>query len=167
MKVLIYILLVAITLPLTGCTFQVKNTEGLRLAYEDIGLAESKGLELKALKNVDKQQRQEAVGLYQDAKATINSYLQQAITDAAGYTVNKPAESYIATKAHEKVSSFQAKVDELSPKFLIQAIPGVVPVIVGPLIERILEQHGQNQKEAYERFKKTVEKYMMKNYVEL
>jgi len=166
MKVLIY-LLVAITLLLTGCTFQVKNTDGLRLAYEDIDLATSKGLELKALKNVDKQLRQQAIGMYQDAKATINGYLKQAITDAAGYTVDKPAESYIATKAHEKVSSFQAKVDKLSVKFRIQAFPGVMEGVAVIVIKAILEQHDQNQKAAYGRFKETVEKYMMKNYVEL
>ena len=168
MKTHIYKLLVAVTILLNGCMFQVKNTKGLQLAYQDIDLATSKGLELKALKIVDKQQQQEAVGLYQDAKAAINSYLQQAITDAADYTVNEPEESYLETEARKKASVFKAKVDELRARSATKAFPGVVvqelAVIV---IDAIFELHGQSQKAAYERFIETVEKYMMKNYTEL
>jgi len=182
MKILTYVLLIKIILPLTGCVFQVQNTEGLRLAYEDIDLATSKGIELKALENVDAPQKKEAVDLYRDVKATINSYLQQAITDAADYIVNNPEESYIATKASEKVLSFQSMVDSLSQKFprnqaMLDELKAKYSTTDFPIfgvsdlaitaINAILELHNRNQKAAYERFKETVTKYMMKNYSEL
>ena len=182
MKITIYILLAIIILPFTGCSFQVKNTEGLRLAYQDIDLATSKGIELKTLENVDAKQRKEAENLYREIKAEINSYLQQAITDAADYTVNNPKESYIAIDANEKVLSFKSMVDRLGTRFprnqamLNQfhakystkdfPIFGASDLAI-TVINTILELHNQNQKAAYERFKETVNKYMMKDYTEL
>lgn len=156
---------------LTGCAqFQVKNTDGLRLAYEDIDRASSKGAELKSLQNVTEQQRQGAADLYREAKATLNSYLQQAITDAASYTVDKNAESYASTKASEKVSSFQSKVNELraSARGETKAFAGewIAPV-AERVITKIKELHDQNQKAAYERFEKIVKEHMMKNFEEL
>ena len=174
MKTLLYLSLLVSAVFLTGCsTFQVKNTEGLRLAYEDIDSSTSKAVELRKLKNITDRQRNEASDLYRDAKSSINSYLQQAITDAADYVVDNPVDSYLATQSVEKVSVFRKKVNELretapSPvdKSVELAIPWAVPLAV-TVITEITKLHDQSQKAAYERFKKTVKESLMKNYEEL
>ncbi len=166
MNTLKYVSLLVAALLLTGCSqFQVKNTEGLRLAYEDIDRASSKGVELKSLKNITEPQRQEAADLYREAKAALNGYLQQAITDASGYIVDKSAESYVSTKAADKVASFQKKVSELRGH-AIASVGEWIPVAF-QVIAEIKKLHDQEQKAAYERFEKTVKAYMMKNYEEL
>lgn len=166
MKTTTTILLAIVVAALTGCTsFKVKNTEGLRLAYEDIEQASSKGVELKSMKYINDRQRQEAADLYRDAKAALNSYLQQAITDASSYTVDKPAETYAACGADKKVALFRAKVNDLrgrTPAAAAVWIPIAVEVIT-----EIKKLHDQEQKAAYERFEQTVKKYMMKDFDEL
>lgn len=148
---------------LTGC-FSIKNTDGLALAYEDIDRASSKASELKTLANISDLQRNQAADLYREAKASINSYLQKSITDAADYTVDQPAESYTATGASAKVNAFVKRVGDLR---------GVAPdsVIWVPLaaaaINEIVKLHNQAQEAAYKRFVDTVNKYMMKNYEEI
>lgn len=152
---------------LTGCTnFQVKNTDGLRLAYEDVERASSKGSQLRALTNVTDAQRQEAANLYRDAKAVINAYFQQSITDASAYVVNENAESYKATKGSEKVAAFQKSVNVLQGTTTKEWFP-VATSVVTSIIEEIINLNDQEQKAAYDRFVATVNKYMMKNFEEL
>ena len=151
---------------LSGCTkFQVKNTDGLGLAYADIDLASSKGSQLRAMSNVNEPQRQQAADLYREAKAVINSYLQQSITDASGYTVDKNAQSYATTKGSEKLAAFQKKVGELQGT--TTASVGEWIPLAALAIAEIRKLHDQDQKAGYERFVATVNKYMMKNYEEL
>lgn len=173
MKTLLYLSLLVSAVFLTGCsTFQVKNTEGLRLAYEDIDRSTSKAVELRKLKNITDQQRNEASDLYRDAKSSINSYLQQAITDAADYVVDNPVDGYLATQSTEKVSVFRKKVNELRgsapapvDKSVALVIPWIPPAVT--VITEIKKLHDQSQKAAYERFEKTVKESLMKNYEEL
>jgi len=157
---------------LAGCsTFNVKETEGLRLAYVDIDRASSKGVELKRLQNISLQQRQEAIDLYQEAKASLNGYLQKAITDAADYTVDNTADSYSQAGCNGKVTVFTEKVNQLRQANTFQyaaliKIEDWKPTAVS-VITKIKELHDQDQKAAYDRFEKTVKGYFMKNYEEL
>ncbi|QSA96516.1 hypothetical protein [Methylococcus sp. EFPC2] len=151
-------------LSLTGC-FNVKNTDGLRLAYEKVDWAQSKAAELKTLKNVTDAQRQEAADLYRLAKSKVNGYLQDSITRAASYTVDEPAEKFTTTEAPESVNRFEKKVNQLRGRTTASA--AVIAPIVAIAIEEIVKLNGEAQKAAYERFTQTVNKYMMKNYEEI
>lgn len=157
---------IVMVLSLTGC-FSIKNTEGLRIAYEDVDLAQSKASELKALKNVTEAQRQEAADMYRNAKSKVNAYLQGTITRAASYTVDEPANKYTETKASESVTEFKEKVNQLrgpERKFKEMAMVIGIAVIV---IEEIVKLNNEVQKAAYDRFTQTVTKYMMKNYEDI
>ena len=164
--------LFSLVLFITGCsTFMVKDTEGLRLAYEDIDLASSKGVELKGLQYIPVQQRQEAIDLYREAKASLNGYLQKAITDAAGYTVENTANSYTQARCKEKVTVFNNKVNQLREANIfknvaLKPVEDWKPTAVFVITE-IKKLHEQEQKAAYDRFEKTVKGYFMKNYEEL
>lgn len=121
------------SLLLGGCTtFQIKNTDGLMLAYEDIDRASSKGIELKMLSKISEEQRQKAADLYREAKHSVNAYLQSAIIDAADYKVDKNSDSYKATGIHEKVVEFQNKVNELrQPRIASISQEGSIVSLVG------------------------------------
>lgn len=160
------VIILGCVLLFVGCkSFQIKNTEGLGLAYEDVDRASSKAVQLKSLENVSEEQRQEAVELYRDIKAVINGYLKKAITDASSYTVDQNVESYKSTGATEKVLAFQEKVNELRSPINMTSVDWV-PIAI-EAIEMIVKLHDQDQKAAYERFVDTVERYKMKNYEEL
>jgi len=161
------LLLPVIALALGGCSFNVVDTEGLRLAYEDIDRASSKGVELKGLGEIPDDQRREAVDLYREAKASVNGYLQQTITDAADYEVNSPAASYTQTGSGEKVAAFVDQVDDLrSGKAAPKSAAVWIPIAVSVVTE-IQKLNDQNQRAAYERFERTVKEHMMKSYEDL
>lgn len=159
------ILIAASTFSLTSCAFTVKNTDGLKLAYEDIDRASSYASELKSMSAISKPDEDKAADLYREAKSEINSYLQKAITDASDYEVNNPAEEYLTTKGTVKVDAFENKVKELRP-LRVLAAPVWVPIFEAAIIA-IWDLNQKAREEGRKRFEETVTKYMMKRCEEI
>jgi len=164
-------ILLPLLILLGGCSsFRVINTDGLRLAYEDVDRATSKAVELRSLSGVAKNKEAEAVDAYREAKASINSYLQQAITDAADGKVDNPARSYTETSSPGKIAVFVGKVDEVKAVGQESALDtgqesalDWAPLAV-TLISEIKSLNDEERTAAYERFKATVSSHMMPNF---
>lgn len=150
----------------SGCAFKVKNTEGLRLAYEDIDRASSKAVQLKSLVDIDESKRREAADMYREAKAGANSYLNQVITDAADYKVEEPAARYRKLDVGEKVSAFRQEVDSLAANASSEKAAEWIP-IAAEVLGKIKDLHDEEQEAAYKRFVDTVTQYKMMHYEEL
>ena len=87
------VLFVLVTcLMLAGC-FKVKNTDGLRAAYEKIELAYPLVVEIDARQDLKAKDRQALIDSYNAAKASVNSFLKDVKTKSVD-VVDVPKEAF-------------------------------------------------------------------------
>jgi hypothetical protein len=156
---------------LTGCSFKLKNTEGLYLAYKDIDRAADYASELKAMKDIPQEDFFGAKDKYIEAKNVLNAYLMKTITDAADSEVNNTKEEYLATGGSGKVDAFEKKVKLLRPiekkGVAAAAIVSTVIPVAEAAIKAIMEANQKAKDKGLEVFTKSVEKYKMKPFEEI
>ena len=153
----VFIVLVT-CLMLVGC-FKVKNTDGLRAAYEKIELAYPLVVEIDARQDLQAKDRQDLIDSYNEAKASVNSFLKDVKTKSAK-VVDVPKEAFEKDKASQKIDKFisDAKASREGGK----AIPAAVVVAIAvPIIEKVWELNDKKEKEAYERFTKIIDENIM------
>lgn len=159
------VLFVLVTcLMLAGC-FKVKNTDGLRAAYEKIELAYPLVVEIDARQDLKAKDRQALIDSYNAAKASVNSFLKDVKTKSVD-VVDVPKEAFEKDKASQKIDKFisDAKASREEGK----AIPAAVIVAIAvPILEKVVELHNKNEKEAYERFTKIIDESMMVEFAQV
>ncbi len=89
----VVLFVVVMCLMLVGCGFGVKNTEGLRAAYEKIELAYPLVIEIDARQDLKGKDKQALVDSYNEAKASINSFLEEVKTKSVK-VVDVPKETF-------------------------------------------------------------------------
>jgi len=143
---------------LAGC-FKVKNTDGLRAAYEKIELAYPLVIEIDARQDLKAKDRQALIDSYNEAKASVNSFLKDVKTKSVS-VVDVPKEAFDKDSANQKIDKFINDVKASREKG--KAIPpAVVVAIAVPIIEKVWELNNENEKEAYSRFMKIIDDNMM------
>ena len=147
-------LLIIMCMMLAGC-FKVKNTDGLRAAYEKIELAYPLVIEIDSRQDLKGKDRQVLVDSYNEAKASVNSFLEDAKTKSIS-VVDIPKEAFEKDSASQKIDKFISDVKASREKG--KAIPpAVVFEIAALIIDKIWELHNENEKIAYERFVKIID----------
>ena len=151
-------LVIVMCMMLAGC-FKVKNTDGLRVAYEKIELAYPLVVEIDARQDLKAKDRLALIDSYNEAKASVNSFLRDVKTKSVK-VVDVPKEAFEKDRASQKIDKFISDVKASREKG--KAIPpAVVVAIAVPVIEKVWELHNENEKEAYERFMKIIDDNMM------
>lgn len=153
-------LLLAPCLLLTGC-FEVKNTDGLRAAYEKIELAYPLAAEIKRKTGIEDEKRQAVIDSYNEAKAAVNSFLEDVKTKSVK-TVDISRDTFEKDKANTAIDKFirDAKIARgRSP-----ASTGTGLLIAGAVIDKIWELHQKDENEAYNRFIKIIDDNKMVEY---
>lgn len=169
----IVLLVIVICLMLAGCiTFQVKNTDGLRAAYEKIELAYPLAAEIGARQDLEAQRRQALIDTYNEAKASVNSLLYD-VKQKSVEVVDFPKEAFETDEASQKIDKFISDAEASRPS---RATPSAVPETEGyglpsaipglgyeaaefamGIVEAIWRLHKEDQQEAYERFMKIID----------
>lgn len=160
----VVLLMVVICLMIAGC-FKVKNTDGLRAAYEKIELAYPLVVEIDARQDLKAKDRQALIDSYNEAKASVNSFLKDVKTKSVD-VVDVPKEAFEKDKASRKIDKFinDAKASREGGK----AIPAAVVVAIAvPILEKVVELHNKNEREAYERFTKIIDESMMVEFAQV
>jgi hypothetical protein len=153
----VFIVLVT-CLMLVGC-FKVKNTDGLRAAYEKIELAYPLVVEIDARQDLQAKDRQDLIDSYNEAKASVNSFLKDVKTKSVK-VVDVPKEAFEKDKASQKIDKFISDVK--ASREGGKAIPAAVVVAIAvPIIEKVWELNDKKEKEAYERFTKIIDENIM------
>ena len=145
--------------------FKVKNTDGLRSAYEKIELAYPLAAEIAARKDLKAKDRQALIDSYNEAKASMNSFLKNVKTTSIN-GVDVPKDAFERDRASQKIDEFinaakASRKEEEGEK----AIPvAIVVAIAAPIIDKVWELTQKNKKEAYERFTKVIDDNMMVDF---
>lgn len=142
---------------LAGC-FEVKNTDGIRAAYEKIELAYPLAAEIKARQNLEEAKRQTLIDSYNEAKAAVNSFLEDIKTKSVKI-VDVPRDTFEKDRANELIDKFirDAKASRETSKALEIASVGAAISIVVPIINEIWKLHQEDEKDAYNRFVKIID----------
>lgn len=150
----------------SGCTtFSIENREGIELAHKDIDRAQISGSRLKPGKQYSPQDLQSAVVLYNEARSSVNSYLNDAIRDAADYSVTKDRASYEKSGAGEKIQMFVSKSADITGTTPQSAIANVS--VAATFIAEIKKLMDAEQRAAHDRFADAIRNSMMKPFDEL
>lgn len=145
---------------LSGC-FEVKNTDGLRAAYEKVELAYPLAAEIRKKPALDNKTRQEVIDSYNEAKAALNSFLEDAKTKSVK-TVDIPREAFEKDKASKLMDDF-IRAAKLA-RGRAPASAEAIILIAGAIIEKIWELNKKDDKEAYDRFVEIIDKNKMVDF---
>ena len=148
-------ILLATSMLSSGCVFTVKNTAGIRAAFHDMELAYPLAAEIRQSKSLSAGKVAEVKDSYNEAKAEVNSFLQDVKIKASTYTVDIGEDVYKNDKASKAMADFMAKADA-ARGVRLKSVEAVV-VLVTPIIEEIVKLNDQKQKEAYDRFQKVID----------
>ena len=160
----VVLLMVVVCLMIAGC-FKVKNTDGLRATYEKVELAYPLAIEILARQDLKAGDRQALVDSYNEAKASVNSFLKDVKTKSVT-VVDVPKEAFAKDAASQKIDKFIN--DTKASRDTEKAIPpAVVVAIAVPIIEKVWELHEKNEKEAYERFTKIIDDNLMVEFAQV
>jgi len=126
--------MIVICLMLAGC-FEVKNTDGLRAAYEKIELAYPLVVEIDAKQNLQAKDKQVLMDSYNEAKASVNSFLKDVKTKSVT-VVNVQKRLLRKIRQAKRLINLSAMLKDQGIKK--KAIPpAVVFAIVEPIVEKI------------------------------
>ncbi|HEV7298636.1 MAG TPA: hypothetical protein VGN72_04665 [Tepidisphaeraceae bacterium] len=104
----------SICLVLTGCTFSVKDTAGIRRCLEDAGRAESYAVAIKERYQPNDPQYNQFSSTYLVASTTTNGYLEGLSGDIRiRGVVDVPVEDYEASRAFTELTQLDAQGREL------------------------------------------------------
>ena len=163
MKRIKFLIVFLLSCMIMACSFQVKNTDGLRAAYEKIELAYPLAAEIADRKDLNEKDRQTLIDSYNEAKAAVNSFLKDVKTKSVK-VVDVPLTAFEKDRAKEKIEKFINEAKAAREK--TRAIgPEVIVAIAVPVIETIWKLNQESEKEAYERFTKIIDENLMVDFV--